>query len=113
MKGATACLVRGGGGVFRSALTKHARVLVLAALALGGLAGCADTALFNHATKSIGKSSDPVQMSGAARGGIYQVGHPYQISGVWYYPQEDPTYDENGIGSWYGWQFHGAQKGVG
>ena len=37
----------------------------------------------------------------------YKVGKPYQINGVWYYPAEDYTYDETGIGSWYGPGFHG------
>jgi rare lipoprotein A len=40
-------------------------------------------------------------------GGGYKVGNPYQISGVWYYPKEDPFYDETGIASWYGEDFHG------
>jgi rare lipoprotein A len=36
----------------------------------------------------------------------YRVGKPYQVKGVWYYPQEQPNYDEIGIASWYGEQFH-------
>lgn len=39
--------------------------------------------------------------------GTYKVGTPYQIGGVWYYPKEDPFYDETGIASWYGHDFHG------
>jgi rare lipoprotein A len=39
--------------------------------------------------------------------GIYKVGQPYQIDGTWYYPAEDWTYDETGIASWYGEEFHG------
>jgi rare lipoprotein A len=39
--------------------------------------------------------------------GIYKVGSPYQIGGVWYYPAEDLNYDETGIASWYGEDFHG------
>ncbi|MEX2642402.1 MAG: septal ring lytic transglycosylase RlpA family protein [Acetobacterales bacterium] len=39
--------------------------------------------------------------------GVYKVGTPYQINGVWYYPAEDSGYDETGIASWYGPQFHG------
>ena len=39
--------------------------------------------------------------------GIYKVGQPYQIDGTWYYPAEDWSYDETGIASWYGEQFHG------
>ncbi len=40
--------------------------------------------------------------------GAYKVGNPYQISGVWYYPKEDTFYDETGIASWYGQDFHGS-----
>jgi rare lipoprotein A len=39
--------------------------------------------------------------------GIYKVGQPYQIDGTWYYPAEDWNYNETGIASWYGEQFHG------
>ena len=38
---------------------------------------------------------------------VYKVGNPYQIAGVWYYPQEQPAYDETGIASWYGTEFSG------
>ena len=37
----------------------------------------------------------------------YKVGSPYQIAGVWYYPKEEPDYDQTGIASWYGDMFHG------
>src|SRR5580693_5017354 len=39
--------------------------------------------------------------------GVYKVGSPYQIDGVWYYPGEQPDYDETGIASWYGPTFYG------
>ncbi len=39
-------------------------------------------------------------------GGYYKVGKPYQIKGDWYYPKEDYSYDETGIASWYGADFH-------
>ncbi len=39
-------------------------------------------------------------------GAVYKVGKPYQINGVWYYPKEDYSYDETGIASWYGADFH-------
>lgn len=38
---------------------------------------------------------------------VYKVGDPYEVNGVWYYPNEDLTYDETGIASWYGAEFHG------
>ncbi len=39
--------------------------------------------------------------------GVYRVGNPYQIDGTWYYPHEQPDYDETGIASWYGPGFYG------
>lgn len=39
--------------------------------------------------------------------GYYKIGKPYQIDGTWYYPRENWSYDETGIASWYGEQFHG------
>ena len=37
----------------------------------------------------------------------YKVGDPYQVNGVWYYPQEQPDYDTTGIASWYGQDYQG------
>jgi len=53
----------------------------------------------------------PVASAGAAgaptpRYTGYKVGAPYQVKGVWYAPKEQPSYDEIGIASWYGEQFH-------
>jgi rare lipoprotein A len=42
-----------------------------------------------------------------ANAGVYRVGSPYQIGGTWYYPREQPDYDETGIASWYGPSFYG------
>jgi rare lipoprotein A len=39
--------------------------------------------------------------------GVYKVGNPYQIGNIWYYPHEQPDYDETGIASWYGPDFYG------
>ena len=36
----------------------------------------------------------------------HKTGQPYEVRGVWYYPKEQPNYDEIGIASWYGEQFH-------
>lgn len=38
--------------------------------------------------------------------GMYKVGKPYQVAGIWYYPSENPNYNETGIASWYGPNFH-------
>ena len=37
----------------------------------------------------------------------YKVGNPYKVAGIWYYPERNLTYDETGIGSWYGDEFAG------
>lgn len=39
-------------------------------------------------------------------GGRYYVGDPYQVAGLWFYPQAEPAYDKAGIASWYGPQFN-------
>lgn len=68
------------------------------------LSGCAEMNLFGHYAKRA--VSDPPPASAGASS-TYKVGKPYQIKGVWYYPQEDYDYDETGIASWYGPDFHG------
>ncbi|WP_405047760.1 septal ring lytic transglycosylase RlpA family protein [Rhizobium lentis] len=40
-------------------------------------------------------------------GGRYTVGKPYVVKGKLYSPREDPSYDRNGVASWYGSAFHG------
>ncbi len=49
----------------------------------------------------------------AVDGGPYKIGKPYQVAGVWYYPREQPDYDETGIASWYGPGFHGKMTANG
>jgi rare lipoprotein A len=45
--------------------------------------------------------------------GLYKVGKPYQVGGVWYYPAVDYEYAETGIASWYGPGFHGRDTANG
>lgn len=66
------------------------------------LAGCAETQLASTAIKQV--ASNPAQ---ATPHGVYKIGDPYQIAGVWYYPAENYNYDETGVASWYGPDFHG------
>ncbi|KIL98858.1 Rare lipoprotein A precursor [Paramagnetospirillum magnetotacticum MS-1] len=69
------------------------------------LAGCAEMNLFGHLAKSaVGGDEPPPPSASAATN--YKVGKPYQVAGIWYYPQEDFAYDETGIASWYGPNFH-------
>ncbi|HEX4079820.1 MAG TPA: septal ring lytic transglycosylase RlpA family protein [Rhizomicrobium sp.] len=52
------------------------------------------------------------EMSAPSSGG-YKVGQPYEEGGVWYTPHEQPDYDETGIASWYGGEFHGRRTANG
>ena len=83
----------------------------LAVVAVGlMLAACAETQFIVHTAKRIGKPAEPPPVAG---GGVYKVGNPYQIKGVWYHPKEDFEYEETGIASWYGAKFHGRKTANG
>ncbi len=62
------------------------------------LSACAETNFLLHTAK---------KMREGPAAGVYKVGEPYQVNGVWYTPIEDYGYDETGIASWYGPDFHG------
>jgi rare lipoprotein A len=71
------------------------RGLLIGVMVLG-LAACASTS---------------AQMAGIPPGkkawdGSTKVGKPYQVAGVWYYPEDKTDYQEEGIASWYGADFH-------
>jgi rare lipoprotein A len=48
----------------------------------------------------------PTVDAAAKSQGTFKVGKPYQVNGTWYYPSLDLNYDETGIASWYGPDFH-------
>ena len=72
------------------------------------LSGCAETQFLIHTAKRI-NGPEPA----GREEGYYKVGKPYQIAGIWYYPEEDYAYDETGIASWYGAAFHGKKTANG
>jgi rare lipoprotein A len=76
-----------------------AKALLIAGLLL--LAGCAG----GRRAPAPRLEDHSVQVPDNA--GVYKVGNPYQIGNVWYYPREQPDYDETGIASWYGPDFYG------
>jgi len=53
------------------------------------------------------------EVSVPSAAGIYKIGNPYQQDGIWYYPHEQPDYDETGVASWYGAEFHGQRTANG
>lgn len=92
------------------------RGLAVAALGSAGLVACATPEPrlpIQQAPKSQGArpySGPPPQ--GSTKG-LRGTEKPYQIRGIWYYPKADPDYDERGIGSWYGEQFHNRRTANG
>lgn len=71
------------------------------------------TGLFFSACSTV-PQSPPVHNKSRApslpdgNGGVYKVGKPYKVAGRWYHPIANATaYDQTGIASWYGRDFHG------
>lgn len=74
--------------------------MLAAVLAAAALGGCAQTQFVAQTAKEIGKATERPAAT-------YKIGQPYQVDGVWYYPAEDYDYDQTGVASWYGPDFHG------
>jgi rare lipoprotein A len=79
-------------------------------LAAFALTACAESQLAVHVAKKLGQAGSEKPSPSA---GVYKVGKPYAVKGIWYYPREDPQYDETGIASWYGNPFHGRRTANG
>src|SRR5664279_1036359 len=76
------------------------------------LANCASSGKFaSRVDPKYGVSSSPrvVAMGEPVPkgGGTYRVGKPYTVAGRVYVPEEDTSYREEGMASWYGDDFHG------
>lgn len=84
--------------------------LGLMILATAGLAGCGGKHVSNatpHRVSTAGQLPD-------GSGGHYKTGRPYQVAGHWYYPLATAAgYDQTGIASWYGRDFHGKRTANG
>lgn len=70
------------------------------------LAGCASR---------VDLTDSPYSQAAAIKGqgGMYKVGNPYKIFGTTYYPEENYSYSEVGIASWYGSDFHNKKTANG
>ena len=80
------------------------RALMVVLCAGAGLAACATAGPKPHYVVSgpPSSSSEPPPN----RSGLHGTMAPYQVSGRWYTPHAQPDYDQVGIASWYGAQFH-------
>ncbi|MBF0248538.1 MAG: septal ring lytic transglycosylase RlpA family protein [Alphaproteobacteria bacterium] len=79
-------------------LVRLTRTVCIAALGGVLLSACAETKFVMATAKRLGDTNKSE--------GMYKVGKPYQVAGVWYYPEEDYDYDQTGVASWYGPNFH-------
>jgi rare lipoprotein A len=92
------------------------RGLAAAVLGCAGLAACATPmATRLPPTASSQSTARPYSRPPApgSTSGLRGTEKPYQIRGTWYYPKADPDYDEKGVGSWYGEQFHNRRTANG
>src|SRR5258705_7155257 len=76
------------------------------------LANCASSGKFaSRVDPKYGVSSSPRVVDFGEPvpkgGGTYRVGKPYTVAGRVYVPEEDTSYREEGMASWYGDDFHG------
>ena len=83
---------------------------VICLLTVLSLTACAESQLAVHVAKKLIQAGAEKPSASA---GVYKVGKPYAVKGIWYYPKEDPTYDQTGIASWYGNSFHGRRTANG
>lgn len=79
---------------------------ILLFTALITLSGCSEIELASHFGKKM--TGSPVKSQG-----YYKVGSPYTIKGKRYYPAVNYGYNETGIASWYGPNFHGKMTANG
>ncbi len=74
---------------------------------VGTLLGLSVAACSTNKPRTVARMPKNDEMPTGTQGVKRKVGNPYKVAGVWYYPKEDPTYDQTGYASWYGKDFHG------
>lgn len=84
-------------------------IWILALAMAVSLSACATPRL---ATRAAAPAA-PATVGKAPGGRVPGTMRPYQVRGVWYTPREQPDYNEVGIASWYGQQFHNKQTSNG
>jgi len=95
--------------VFLAARLRTALRLAAGLGLMTAVAACSTAELAVDLAKKYKKTSDEEEAASASvtADPHYKIGTPYQIEGIWYYPERDLSYDRTGIASWYGDQFAG------
>src|ERR1700732_1927217 len=98
-------------GIRRSNPVYGAARGVAAAAACLVLANCASSGIASRVDPKYGVSSSPRVVALGEPvpkgGGTYRVGKPYTVAGRVYVPEENVSYREEGMASWYGDDFEG------
>jgi rare lipoprotein A len=87
-------------------LGRAVRTAALVAMAGAGLAACATEPRYAAGPIARGEGPSRHGERGAQGSGLHGTDKPYQVNGLWYYPHAQPDYDQVGVASWYGQQFH-------
>lgn len=78
------------------------------------IAGCSSSGgIFSSNGAPSGRYPNDDELPKGSQGVARKIGTPYKVAGRWYYPKEDATYDEVGLASWYGKDFHGKKTANG
>jgi rare lipoprotein A len=99
----------GGASVSAGLASRVRLILPLALIASFGvlIAAC------GRDNTGLGERVIPLGQPVPKGGGVYMLGKPYQVAGIWYTPREDPGYNRVGRASWYGELFHGRRTANG
>jgi len=87
----------------RNAAAVAACLLVANCASSSKFAGRVDPKYGVSSSPRVVELGDPVPKGG----GTYRVGKPYTVAGRVYVPEEDVNYQQDGVASWYGDDFHG------
>src|SRR5690242_15415998 len=89
--------------VARGAIAVAACLFVANCASSGKFAGRVDPKYGVSSSPRVVEFGEPVPKGG----GTYRVGKPYTVAGRVYVPEEDANYQQEGMASWYGDDFHG------
>ncbi|MCB1580740.1 MAG: septal ring lytic transglycosylase RlpA family protein [Rhodospirillales bacterium] len=81
--------------------------LLITILYAGLLSGCAEIELASHVAKKA-----PIPATSKSKG-TFKVGSSYKVAGQWYKPRETYSFEQTGVASWYGPNFHGKKTANG
>jgi len=86
---------------------------IFACVLVMALAACSSTGGLYSSGAPSGRYPNDNELPKGDQGVKRKVGNPYKVAGRWYYPKEEDGYDQVGMASWYGKDFHGKKTANG